>query len=172
MLFHAVPCFAVQAILNASVDGHKHGVHSLMLIGQHLFSGDRAGTLKVSCRTANQAHGSLMLRAPVQQQHKGNKACACQHASMPCVHACCRPRSTGVGSICVCWAVHVCTVHGAMSVLMRMCVVLCMASTGVGLGAGCMRADSSAGAQQRHHHHHDVERGELLRPVSHKPSRL
>jgi hypothetical protein len=38
----------VQAILNATVgDGHKHGVHSLMLIGQHLFSGDRAGTLKV-----------------------------------------------------------------------------------------------------------------------------
>lgn len=51
----AMLCCDVQAILNASVDGHKHGVHSLMLIGQHLFSGDRAGTLKVRCRTANRA---------------------------------------------------------------------------------------------------------------------
>lgn len=41
-------CTLPQAILNsATADGHKHGVHALMLIGQHLFSGDRAGTLKV-----------------------------------------------------------------------------------------------------------------------------
>lgn len=48
VLASALLSCGLQAILNATVgDGHKHGVHSLMLIGQHLFSGDRAGTLKV-----------------------------------------------------------------------------------------------------------------------------
>lgn len=68
----------VQAILNAATaDGHKHGVHSLLLIGQHLFSGDRAGTLKVrpggtrslnSCSTAHIHHyqqsSSLLGQSP------------------------------------------------------------------------------------------------------------
>lgn len=52
-LFMACPSLimyvvVLQTILTADVgDGHRAGVHSLTVLGQYMFSGDRAGTLKV-----------------------------------------------------------------------------------------------------------------------------
>eukprot|EP00878_Enallax_costatus_P016361 GHUV01017161.1.p1 GENE.GHUV01017161.1~~GHUV01017161.1.p1 ORF type:complete len:126 (+),score=25.26 GHUV01017161.1:439-816(+) len=52
--------YVVQTILTADVgDGHRAGVHSLTVLGQYMFSGDRAGTLKVGpVQTCMVAHYS------------------------------------------------------------------------------------------------------------------
>jgi hypothetical protein len=90
-------CCVLQAILNAATaDGHKAGVHSLFLIGQHLFSGDRQGVLKV--RQMSTAYRQVVLRAPgsvqpdcrttewfAQAQHEAPDDVSCPQVLQGCV---------------------------------------------------------------------------------------
>lgn len=69
----AAGIFMSQAILNATNgDGHRAGVHSLAVLGQYMFSGDRSGTLKACRRMCCEA---VMLDAWVGEGVGGRDYC-------------------------------------------------------------------------------------------------